>query len=183
MLSSYLVVLAAVGAYEAVGERFSRFFNFNYGQACMGIIRICRNGTCCRFHICYQSTFKFLVRLIAWFNIIINHHLWKSDEEINAKERIEDNEDEAVPSMHRILSLLKVKDLWIIIIFITFSWSFYTIFDQQMFPDFYTKLFSSTSVGQQMYGTLNSVQVFLEAIMMGIVPIIMSKIVCVKRYF
>lgn len=85
--------------------------------------------------------------------------------------------------MHRILSLLKVKDLWIIIIFITFSWSFYTIFDQQMFPDFYTKLFSSTSVGQQMYGTLNSVQVFLEAIMMGIVPIIMSKLVCVKRYF
>ncbi|ADC88581.1 MULTISPECIES: MFS transporter [Staphylococcus] len=169
--------LAAVGAYEAVGERFSRFFNFNYGQA-----------------RAWGSFGYAVMALVAGFTFVINPHLnfwlgsllglillltiifWKSDEEINAKERIEDNEDEAVPSMHRILSLLKVKDLWIIIIFITFSWSFYTIFDQQMFPDFYTKLFSSTSVGQQMYGTLNSVQVFLEAIMMGIVPIIMSKI-------
>uniref|UniRef100_UPI0015D75479 MFS transporter n=1 Tax=Staphylococcus haemolyticus TaxID=1283 RepID=UPI0015D75479 len=74
------------------------------------------------------------------------------------------------------LALLKVKDIWIIVIFITFSWSFYTIFDQQMFPEFYTKLFENPSVGQQTYGVLNSVQVFFEALMMGIVTIIMSKI-------
>ncbi|PTH98477.1 MFS transporter, partial [Staphylococcus xylosus] len=55
-------------------------------------------------------------------------------------------------------------------------WSFYTIYDQQMFPDFYTKLFSSPEFGQQMYGTLNSIQVFFEAFMMALVPIIMMKI-------
>nr|WP_237048927.1 MFS transporter [Leuconostoc mesenteroides] len=61
-----------------------------------------------------------------------------------------------------------------------FTWTFYNIFDSQMFPDFYTKLFSSVAVGQQTYGTLNSIQVFFEALMLGIVPIVMQK-VGVKR--
>ncbi|SUM50856.1 sucrose permease, major facilitator superfamily [Mammaliicoccus lentus] len=74
------------------------------------------------------------------------------------------------------LDLLKLPHLWIIVIFIMFSWSFYTIYDQQMFPDFYTQLFSSPETGQQMYGTLNSIQVFFEALMMGVVPIIMYKL-------
>ncbi|MEJ7252798.1 MFS transporter, partial [Staphylococcus epidermidis] len=81
---------------------------------------------------------------------------------------IEEGDSEAVPSFNKIISLLKVKDLWVIIIFIMFSWSFYTIFDQQMFPDFYTKLFPTVSMGQQTYGTLNSVQVFFESIMMAV---------------
>ena len=45
-----------------------------------------------------------------------------------------------------------------------------------MFPDFYTKLFPTVSMGQQTYGTLNSVQVFFESIMMAVVPVIMMKI-------
>lgn len=45
-----------------------------------------------------------------------------------------------------------------------------------MFPDFYTSLFSSKEVGERTYGVMNSVQVFLEAAMMGVVPIIMRKI-------
>lgn len=57
-----------------------------------------------------------------------------------------------------------------------FSWTFYNVFDQQMFPEFYTSLFSSAEVGQQTYGTLNSIQVFIEALMLGLVPILMKKI-------
>lgn len=169
--------LAAVGVYEAVGERFSRFFDFKYGQS-----------------RAWGSFGYAVMALIAGFTFVINPHLnfwlgsvlgfillmillfWKSDREIHAKENVEENEEESVPSFKKMLSILKVKDLWIIIIFTIFSWSFYTIFDQQMFPEFYTQLFSSPSVGQQTYGTLNSVQVFLEAIMMGVVPIIMMKI-------
>ncbi len=57
-----------------------------------------------------------------------------------------------------------------------FSWTFYNVFDQQMFPEFYTSLFSSNAVGQQTYGTLNSIQVFVEALMLGLVPLLMKKI-------
>ena len=45
-----------------------------------------------------------------------------------------------------------------------------------MFPGFYTSLFSTSAAGEKMYGTLNAVQVFCEAIMLGVVPIIMRKI-------
>lgn len=60
------------------------------------------------------------------------------------------------------LHLLKLPELWVIIIFIMFTWTFYTVFDQQMFPGFYTNLFSTPELGQHMYGTLNSIQVFLK---------------------
>ncbi len=42
--------------------------------------------------------------------------------------------------------------------------------------DFYTKLFDDPKTGQTMYGNLNAIQVFCEALMMGVVPIIMMKI-------
>lgn len=45
-----------------------------------------------------------------------------------------------------------------------------------MFPEFYTNLFSTQERGQQVYGVLNSAQVFTEAAMMGVVPIIMRKV-------
>jgi len=56
------------------------------------------------------------------------------------------------------------------------SWTFYTVFDQQMFPDYYTGLFETPEIGQQVYGILNSVQVFVEAAMLGIVPIVMRRV-------
>lgn len=165
--------LAAVGVYEAVGERFSRFFDFKYGQSrAWGSLGYAVMALIAGFTFVINPHLNFWLGSVAGFILLLVLLFWKSDKELNAREKQEDS----IPSFKKMLSILKVKDLWIIIIFIIFSWSFYTIFDQQMFPDFYTKLFSSPSVGQQTYGTLNSAQVFLEAIMMGIVPIIMSKI-------
>jgi MFS transporter, OHS family, lactose permease len=63
-----------------------------------------------------------------------------------------------------------------VILVVLLSWTFYTVFDQQMFPQFYTQLFDSPERGQQVYGILNSIQVFLEAIMLGLVPILMRKV-------
>ncbi|MFQ1040226.1 MFS transporter, partial [Citrobacter koseri] len=101
---------------------------------------------------------------------------WKSKDEKNIEEATKNEEsEEAAPKLKDMLNLLKVNDAWVILVFIRFTWSFYTIYDQQMFPDIYTKLFSSPEVGQQMYGTLNSIQVFFEALMMAVVPIIMLK--------
>lgn len=62
------------------------------------------------------------------------------------------------------------------IIFVVFSWTFYTVFDQQMFPDFYTSFFADPATGQHAYGILDSFQVFLEVLMMDVVPIIMRKV-------
>lgn len=66
--------------------------------------------------------------------------------------------------------------LWKVIGVVFFTWTFYTIDEQQMFPDFYTHLFDNVKRGEQIYGALNSAQVFLEAVMMGVVPLLMRKI-------
>ncbi|EHJ09180.1 MFS transporter [Staphylococcus simiae] len=169
--------LAAVGVYEAVGERFSRFFNFNYGQArAWGSFGYAVMALVAGFTFVINPFLNFWLGSFLGLLLLLTLIFWKPEKDITPVKEHQDIDEEAVPSLKNMASLLKMKDLWKIIIFIMFSWSFYTIFDQQMFPEFYTQLFSSPSVGQQTYGTLNSVQVFLEAIMMGIVPIIMSKI-------
>ncbi|BDR58552.1 hypothetical protein XA3_09930 [Xylocopilactobacillus apicola] len=83
---------------------------------------------------------------------------------------------EQIPKVRDMFGVLKIRDLWLIIIFVMFTTTFFTVFDQQMFPDFYTRLFATPELGQRMYGILNSVQVFTEALMMSLVPILMKKI-------
>ena len=72
--------------------------------------------------------------------------------------------------------MFKLIDVWKMIVFVIMSWTFYTVFDQQMFPEFFTRFFSTPEAGQQAYGVLNSIEVFLEFLMMGLVPILMRKI-------
>lgn len=170
--------LSAVGILEAVTERFSRVFSFEYGQA-----------------RAWGSFGYAIVALLAGIFFVINPHLnfwfgslfglllllillfWVPKEEKAANIAIKNlTRDGAIPKLSDMIGLLKMSELWQVIIFIMFTWTFYNIFDSQMFPDFYTKLFKNASVGQQTYGTLNSIQVFFEAIMLGIVPIIMKRI-------
>lgn len=168
--------LAAVGVYEAVGERLSRFYNFNYGQArAWGSFGYAVMALVAGFTFVINPFLNFWLGSFLGLLLLITLIFWKPEKDITPV-KAHQGDEESVPSIKNMASLLKMKDLWIIIVFIMFSWTFYTIFDQQMFPEFYTQLFASPSVGQQTYGTLNSVQVFLEALMMGVVPIIMSKI-------
>jgi OHS family lactose permease-like MFS transporter len=78
--------------------------------------------------------------------------------------------------MKDILGVFKIGDVWKIIGFVIMSWTFYTVFDQQMFPEFFTRFFDTPEQGQQAYGVLNSIEVFLEFLMMGLVPVFMKKI-------
>ena len=103
---------------------------------------------------------------------------WPEDDEekLQQFENLAENQKEdKCPSMAEILNVFKMIDLWKIIIFIMMSWTFYTVFDQQLFPDFFTKFFSTPAIGHQAYGVLNSMEVFLESIMMGLVPIMRRK--------
>ena len=39
------------------------------------------------------------------------------------------------------VSVLKMPTLWVLIVFMLFTNTFYTVFDQQMFPNYYASLF------------------------------------------
>lgn len=85
--------------------------------------------------------------------------------------------------MHKDDFIAVFKDIkfWIFVLFITGTWSFYNIYDQQMFPVFYAGLFSSVETGTRVYGYLNSFQVVLEAIGMAVIPFFVNKVGAKKR--
>lgn len=85
-------------------------------------------------------------------------------------------EKPSIPTMSEIFSLFGMKKFWLFVFFIIGTNSFYTIYDQQLFPNFYTSFFDKPESGYQVYGYLNSFQVFLEAACMILVPYFINKI-------
>ncbi|MGX7025235.1 MFS transporter [Vagococcus hydrophili] len=170
--------LSAVGIFEAVSERFSRLFDFEYGQArAWGSLGYAVVALVAGFLFVKNPALNFWAGSFFGILLLLNLLFWKPKKEREENETLANEEAEAsVPSIKEMLSLLKSSHLWAIIIFIMFTWTFYNVFDQQMFPGFYTSLFSTAALGEKTYGTLNAVQVFCEALMLGIVPMIMKKI-------
>lgn len=171
--------LAASPVFEAFVEKFSRQFGFEYGQARAW-------GSFGYALVALLAGFLFVInpQLNFWFGslfgllLLLNLLFWKPKAEraVQAAPTTGAGNTKSAPSLKDMLSVLKMPELWAIVAFIMFTWTFYTVFDQQMFPEFYTNLFATPALGQHMYGTLNSIQVFFEAVMMGIVPIIMKKL-------
>ena len=171
--------LSSVGIFEAVTERFSRLFDFEYGQArAWGSFGYAVVALLAGFLFVQNPNLNFWAGSFFGLLLLLNLLLWKPKAEKIASKEFEDKQAESssVPSLKEMFGLLRLPQLWAIIIFIVFTWTFYNVFDQQMFPGFYTSLFSTSAAGEKMYGTLNAIQVFCEAIMLGVVPIIMRKI-------
>ncbi|MGK0552723.1 MFS transporter [Enterococcus faecalis] len=170
--------LSAVGILEATTERFSRVFGFAYGQSrAWGSFGYALAALLAGFLFVKNPNFNFWGGSIVGVILLLNLIFWRPKEERDAVLAIKELKNEnSTPKIKDMISLLKIPMLWQIIVFVMFSWTFYNVFDQQMFPDFYTNLFSSNALGQQTYGALNSIQVFVEAIMLGLVPILMKKI-------
>lgn len=179
----YLAVayLAACPVFEAVTERLSRRYSFEYGQArAWGSLGYAISALTAGF------LFTINPYLVFWTGSAVSAVLLailvflkpenREDAVQQYENREERNKDAKSPSLKEIVSVFGILDLWKIIIFVILTWTFYTVFDQQMFPEFFTRFFATPEEGEQAYGILNSVQVFLEFIMMGLVPILMRKI-------
>ena len=179
----YLAVayLAACPVFEAVTERLSRRYSFENGQArAWGSLGYAISALTAGF------LFTINPYLVFWTGSAVSAVLLailvflkpenREDAVQQYENREERNKDAKSPSLKEIVSVFGILDLWKIIIFVILTWTFYTVFDQQMFPEFFTRFFATPEDGQQAYGILNSVQVFLEFIMMGLVPILMRKI-------
>lgn len=170
--------LSAVGVLEATTERFSRVFGFAYGQSrAWGSFGYAVSALIAGFIFVKDPNLNFIGGSLIGLFLLLDLLFWKPKEERDALKAIDElKSDNSTPKLKDMFGLLKLPVLWQIIFFVMFSWTFYNVFDQQMFPEFYTSLFSSAEVGQQTYGTLNSIQVFIEALMLGLVPILMKKI-------
>ncbi len=179
----YLAVsyLAACPVFEAVTERLSRRFSFEYGQArAWGSFGYAIAALSAGFLFTINPYLVFwtgsAVALVLLLILLFVHP--ENNDAVRSKyeNQAESLKDSKSPTFSEIMGVFKIFDVWKIIIFVIMSWTFYTVFDQQMFPQFFTQFFDTPEEGQQAYGVLNSIQVFLEFLMMGLVPVLMKKI-------
>jgi len=166
--------MAAAGLLEAFSERMSRTYGFEYGQARgWGSLGYAIAALMAGFLFTINPMLNFIGGSIFGVLCLLVQLFWKTDKVPLAPGH---SAHPATPSVREMAGVLKMPRLWVIIAFVFFSWTFYNLYDQQMFPDFYTSLFESKERGEQVYGVLNSIQVFVEAGMMMLVPIIMRKV-------
>ncbi|AGK98652.1 MFS transporter [Clostridium pasteurianum] len=78
-------------------------------------------------------------------------------------------------SFNDVKQLFKLKDFWFFMIYMIGAVCVYMVYDQQ-FPIYYASLFPTKALGNQVFGDLNSLQVFLEAGMMFLAPFLVNKI-------
>lgn len=166
--------VGACGLFEAFVERLSRRNGYEYGHARMwGSFGYAVVALCAGFLFTINPMLNFWIGSALGVLELLVQLFWHPR---HAEEPEVGQAEPTTPRVRDMFALLGNGKVWTVIVFVLLSWTFYTVFDQQMFPDFYTSLFSTAAKGQHAYGILNSVQVFLEAIMMGVVPIVMRKV-------
>ena len=153
--------LAGVGAIESYVEKIGRRYDFEYGKSRMW-------GS-----LGWAAATFFAGQL---FNIDPNINFWIASASaiilffiiLSISIEITDEDIEKADSV-------KLKDFWFFILYVIGVTCFYNVYDQQ-FPLYYSSMFSTKELGNQVFGYLNSFQVFLEAGMMFCAPFIVNKI-------
>lgn len=166
--------LAGCGLVDSFVEKISRKFNFEFGTArfwgCLGYAAGTFVGGIF-FSINPHINF-WCVSLMGVLFLMVN--IFFKTEAAESQER----QPTAVSAVTRqdFMTIFKDRQFWYFVVFVVGTWSFYNIYDQQMFPVFYAGLFDDPSMAPRVYGYLNSVQVFLEAIGMALIPFLINRI-------
>ncbi|KAF6655172.1 MFS transporter [Paenibacillus polymyxa] len=165
-----IAFLAGIGAIESYVEKISRKYEFEYGKSRMW-------GS-----LGWAAATFFAGQL---FNINPNINFWIASVSavilfiimMTIKVEMTDSEVERAESVNfrQIGYLFANKNLWFFILYVLGVTCVYNVYDQQ-FPNYFSSTFSTVALGNQVYGYLNSLQVFLEAGMMFLAPFIVNKI-------
>ncbi|KNH24149.1 MAG: MFS transporter [Priestia megaterium] len=162
--------LSGIGAIETYIEKVSRKYKFEYGKSRMwGSL----GWAAATFfagqlfninpHINFWVASVSAVILVA---IIFSVKVEMSSYEMEKAESV---------TLRDVGSLFLLKEFWFFMIYVVGVTCVYGVYDQQ-FPIYYASLFPTESIGNQVFGYLNSFQVFLEAGMMFAAPFIVNKI-------
>ena len=170
--------MAGCSLTEAVTVRYSRKFNFEYGQSrAWGSFGYAIVALVAGIVFNINPMINFWLGSAFGVGMLIVYLTWyPADQRAALKEESAPDAEPTNPSLKEMVKVLRMPALWVLIVFMLLTNTFYTVFDQQMFPTYYASLFPTEATGNTVYGILNSVQVFCESAMMGVVPIIMRKI-------
>ncbi|YCA45437.1 MFS transporter [Bacillus sp. JZ8] len=162
--------LAGIGAIESYIEKISRKYQFEYGKSRMW-------GS-----LGWASATFFAGQL---FNINPNINFWIASGSavilvfiiLSIKIEMTTYEVEKAQSvsLKDVGQLFLLKDFWFLMLYVVGVTCVYSVYDQQ-FPIYYASVFPSEALGNQVFGYLNSVQVFLEAGMLFLAPFMVNKL-------
>ncbi|WKX27786.1 oligosaccharide MFS transporter [Tatumella ptyseos] len=161
--------LAGFGLVEAFSEKISRHFHFEYGLArSWGSLGYALGAFAAGILFSIDPNLNFwLVSLFGLGFAYLNHRFTPPKQVFQQQKTI---------TRQDFTDVFSDKHFWLFVIFVIGTWSFYNIFDQQLFPIFYTQLFSSPTLGAKVYSYLNGSQVILEALFMALTPLIVNRI-------
>ncbi|MCY7621934.1 MULTISPECIES: MFS transporter [Bacillus] len=162
--------LAGVGAIETYIEKVSRKYQFEYGKTRMW-------GS-----LGWAVATFFAGQL---FNINPNINFWIASLSavilvaiiLSIKIEMTDYDKERADSIRLkdVGGLFLLKDFWFLMLYVIGVTCVYGVYDQQ-FPIYYASLFPTSATGNQIFGYLNSFQVFIEAGMLFLAPFIVNRL-------
>lgn len=135
--------LAGNGLLDSFIEKMSRRWDFEYGTArAWGSFGYAIGALCAGVLFSINPHINFwLVSLFGALFMLINLRFRPDQATARCAEA-------AKVSRTDFAAVFKDANFWILVLFIIGSWSFYTIYDQQLFPVFYAGLFDSPALGQ-----------------------------------
>lgn len=157
-------------AIESYIDKCSRIYNFEFGRS-----RAWGSFGAASGVFCAGISFNWNAESIFWIAsatsilmalVLYTVHIDESkadfikDESINIKD---------------VKHLFRLKDVWLFMLFILGSSCVYIVYDQQ-FAVYYASFFPTVEEGNQAYGYLGSLQIFLEGGCMFLAPVIVNKI-------
>lgn len=164
---------AGIGALESYTEKVSRIAGFEFGRARMwGSLGWAAATFCAGFNFNINPDINFWVASgsAAIFLLLLSRvRVIKAD----AMGQLEYGKTDRL-SLADALSLLRLPRFWSLVVFVL-GVSVYGVFDQQ-FAVYFAAQFPTQQQGNEMYGFLNSLQVFLEAGGMFLAPFLVNRI-------
>ncbi|MFC7393739.1 oligosaccharide MFS transporter [Scopulibacillus cellulosilyticus] len=163
--------IGGVGFLESYSEKLSRKFHFEFGASRMwGSLGYAIGAFIAGILSSYNPHVNFWLASAAGFAFFLINCFYKI--EMSKEEK----KETSALNLKNIVNTFKLRRFWCLIIFLFGTSCIYTIYDQQLFPIFFTKHFSDASTGDKFYGYLNSFQVFVESAMMFVAPFIVNKL-------
>ncbi|MDF7680306.1 oligosaccharide MFS transporter [Enterobacteriaceae bacterium ESL0689] len=166
--------IAGMGLIDSYCEKISRAFGFEFGQVrTWGSIAYACGTLLAGVLIARNPHLNFWAASVVGVLFMILNLTFKPDMH---KVRSESMRTHNPLTTKEIITVFKLRDFWIFVVYVLGTYSLYNIYDQQLFPVYFTHLFGDEGEGYKIYGMLNSLQVFLEAGVMFTVPFIVNKV-------
>ncbi|MBB2955453.1 OHS family lactose permease-like MFS transporter [Bifidobacterium commune] len=170
--------MAGCSLIEALTERYSRHFGFEYGQSrAWGSFGYAVVALIAGWLFNVDMRWNFWLGSLFGLGMLCIYLFWRpAEQKKELKKEADPNAPRTNPTPKEMIAVLGMGSLWALIVFMLFTNTFYTVFDQQMFPSYFKSLFATPEQGAEWYSILNAAEVFCESAMMGVVPIIMDHI-------